>query len=142
VLRFAIPEDICIIHAIELESHVNPWKRESFEKIIKKKEKYISLITINDDKNKKIVGYICFQFLFDELYFLNITVKKNYRRRGVAARALKFLIESAFGQGCKKFVLDVNPANIPAVKLYEKLGFYFSAPSQKRESVVMVFEFY
>lgn len=140
-LKHAEPDDIDIIHEIELESHNYPWNRESFEKIIQKKERYINLLTINDDKNKKIIGYICFQFLFDELYFLNITVKKNNRRRGVAAKALKFLIDTAYEKGCKKVVLDVNPENMPAVKLYEKLGFNFSMFSKNWDSLVMCFEF-
>jgi ribosomal-protein-alanine N-acetyltransferase len=140
-IKSAEPEDVDIIHEIELESHQAPWNRESFEKIIKRQEKYIHLIVICDDKNKKIMGYICFQFLFDELYLLNVTIKQNHRRRGVAEKILKFLINRACKLGCSRVVLDVNPGNIPAVKLYEKLGFNFSMSSKNINSVVMFMEF-
>ncbi len=140
-IKSAEPEDVDIIHEIELESHQAPWNRESFEKIIKRQEKYIHLIVICDDKNKKIMGYICFQFLFDELYLLNVTIKQNHRRRGVAEKILKFLINRACKLSCSRVVLDVNPGNIPAVKLYEKLGFNFSMSSKNINSVVMFMEF-
>lgn len=48
----------------------------------------------------------------------------SYKRKGIAYRATKMIIEYAFEDlGLNKIYLNVDAENIPACKLYEKSGF-------------------
>ena len=54
---------------------------------------------------------------------LGIGVLKAYRRRGIGEQLARAAIKSARKMGLERVELEVFSSNIPAVKLYEKLGF-------------------
>lgn len=51
------------------------------------------------------------------------TVSPNYRRKGYSKEMLEYIIALARDKGFKAIHLDVAYGNIPAEKLYAKLGF-------------------
>lgn len=57
-------------------------------------------------------------------YISSLSVLKPYQRKGIASNLLSLLIEHAFINGIRKLDLKVFKNNIPAIKLYEKNGFY------------------
>lgn len=54
-----------------------------------------------------------------------VFTRSNYRRRGYAAQVIKTWLKLAFREA-ERVVLWVRKSNIPARRLYEKLGFRFS----------------
>ncbi len=53
----------------------------------------------------------------------NVSVLPEYRRRGIARQLVEASVAYAKGRGAKSIVLDVVAGNVPAVALYERLGF-------------------
>jgi ribosomal protein S18 acetylase RimI-like enzyme len=54
---------------------------------------------------------------------LGMGVRRDYRRRGLGERLANRTIAAAVEQGLERIELEVFASNIPAIKLYEKLGF-------------------
>lgn len=58
----------------------------------------------------------------DELYIDNLGVTPAFQRRGVATRLIKALLKAGKDQGCKEAWVGTEEDNLPARRLYEKLG--------------------
>jgi ribosomal protein S18 acetylase RimI-like enzyme len=82
-------------------------------------------------ENDLVLGYIIvvyffsFEFkgtvaLLDELY-----LNADARGKGLGKKAVEFVKEYVQDQGCKLVLLEVEPHNLPAQKLYESQGFGF-----------------
>jgi ribosomal protein S18 acetylase RimI-like enzyme len=50
-------------------------------------------------------------------------VEERARRGGLGAELVRAAIERARERGCRRMELDVNDANEPARRLYERMGF-------------------
>ena len=59
----------------------------------------------------------------DTWYVSAVGVRPSYRRRGIAQELVEAMIEYIRERGGTKALLDMTDGNIPAYKLYEKLGF-------------------
>jgi ribosomal protein S18 acetylase RimI-like enzyme len=58
----------------------------------------------------------------------DLYVEEGARRDGLGERLVSAAIDRATERGCRRVELDVNEANLPAVALYEKLGFTSFSP--------------
>jgi len=54
---------------------------------------------------------------------LGMGVLKRYRRLGIGQRLIARTIERAKEKGLERIELEVFASNVPAIKLYEKMGF-------------------
>ncbi|GEM62048.1 hypothetical protein SF1_00300 [Sphingobacterium faecium NBRC 15299] len=92
-------------------------------------------------ENDLVLGYIIvvyffsFEFkgrvaLLDELY-----LNADARGKGVGRKAVEFVKEYVQNQSCKLVLLEVEPHNIPAQKLYESQGFDFHPRNIMRYSI-------
>ena len=61
----------------------------------------------------------------DTADIMNVSVKEEYRRKGLASNLLEALFEEGKKRGVKDFTLEVRENNHAARKLYEKKGFVF-----------------
>ena len=64
---------------------------------------------------------------FEEADICNVAVREGYRRQGVARRMLLFLMDLGSRAGIERYTLEVRRSNLPALRLYEKLGFSVEA---------------
>ena len=71
----------------------------------------------------KIVGYVLFWLLPEEVDIHNIAVHSEFRRRGLGQALLKQVVEQAHSRDSISVTLEVRVSNIPAQKLYESVGF-------------------
>lgn len=55
----------------------------------------------------------------------NVMIREDYRRQGIAEMMLRKLMEDAKEIGVRNYTLEVRRSNVPAIKLYEKIGFKF-----------------
>ena len=65
-------------------------------------------------------GFVAYQTVLDECEIKTICVVPEYRKQGIATSLMQKLITAEKG---KAVFLEVEAGNIPAIKLYEKIGF-------------------
>ena len=80
--------------------------------------KYI--LYVNDDVT---LGFLCYEDIFDRYEIDNIFVDLSNRRKGIGKKLIERLIELGKLSKIKNITLEVNKNNIPAIKLYEMMGF-------------------
>ncbi len=83
----------------------------------------------------KIVGYVMTRVEYGPGYtvpgimvkrghIISIAVLPEYRRRGIGTALMKAAMDALRKvYGCREVYLEVRVSNMPAIKLYEKLGF-------------------
>lgn len=64
-----------------------------------------------------------FGYVSDDIPELGMALKAEYRGRGIGAELLSALIHELKAQGLRGVSLSVDPANVAAVRLYERFGF-------------------
>ncbi len=70
-----------------------------------------------------LLGYAGLLMVPYESDILNITVRPEARRHGIATQLIEKLAELAAPRGVTVIHLEVRESNVPARSLYEKLGF-------------------
>ena len=70
-----------------------------------------------------VTGYCCFSLLFDEAEILRIAVIPEKRNCGQGYVLLEHILKMLSTGGASNVFLEVRTGNIPARRLYEKLGF-------------------
>lgn len=132
---------------IEAASFPSPWSRVSFEgELSEKTSRNLVIKKREQEKAARVIAYLCFRLLEDEMYIMNLAVDPEYRRCGVATFLLKYSLRSAKRYGAKKALLDVRASNYLAIKLYKKMGFCKTGRRQRyyletwEDAVVMIKE--
>ncbi len=118
-IREIYPDDIPEIIGIERLSFSTPWSESSFYSEIYNKYSIARVAELNGI----IAGYISARHIADECHLLNMAVRPDYRRYGIATMLLKNIIEKLRDSGCRFFFLEVRESNYAARRLYEKFGF-------------------
>lgn len=78
------------------------------------------LVAVEDGE---VAGYIGSQTVLDESDMMNVAVHPDHRRKGVAEALVRALGSALKGRGSVGLTLEVRDSNVPAISLYEKLGF-------------------
>ena len=112
-------KDLDEVYKIELSSFSDPWEISSFKEDLNRKNAKSLVIEVEN----KIVGYIIFWIISDEIHILNIAVHRLYRKQKIATALLKYCFEFASLKSFKYCTLEVRENNLSAQKLYEKFGF-------------------
>ncbi len=73
--------------------------------------------------DNEIVGFAGIKIILDEADLMNIVVKKEHRKKGIASSLLNKLIVIAKEKNLKSINLEVNANNLSAINLYKKLNF-------------------
>ena len=120
---------------LEKQCFSTPWSETSLLEELNKNNSYF-LVAIHT--TGQLVGYIGFNFILDEGYITNIAVHTNFRRCGIARNLLQEIIDFSQRRQLKFVSLEVRKSNIPAISLYEKMGFssvgertnFYSTPTE------------
>ncbi|MBQ9551034.1 MAG: ribosomal protein S18-alanine N-acetyltransferase [Lachnospiraceae bacterium] len=78
---------------------------------------------VAEAEDKRIIGACGYRDLCGEADITNVCVIPEMRRRGIAEKMLRALMEHGLEQGVRDFTLEVRSENSAAIRLYEKLGF-------------------
>ena len=111
--------DLAAVLRIEQAVFSAPWKQEHFLNEIESKFSF-PLVAVS---GPEIVGYVCLMSLFEEAQILDIAVAPKQRGRGVAMILMEQAFKIAREQKAEYMALEVRASNIPAISLYERLGF-------------------
>lgn len=106
------------IAALEQAAFAHPWSRDA-----------LSLLC-----GDNAFGFVCAEnglaaayggmlTVLDEGQITNIATHPAYRRRGLGAAVLEALLAEARARGLAFVTLEVRESNVPAIALYQKLGF-------------------
>ncbi len=109
---------------IETASFPAPWHRVSFEgELLEKTSRGLGLKQRQERETDRLIAYIFFRLVGDEMHVLNLAVDPAYRRRGVATFLLQHSVTLARKHGVRGVYLEVRSSNDSAIKLYRKMGF-------------------
>jgi ribosomal-protein-alanine N-acetyltransferase len=111
--------DLSGVLSIEKVSFRTPWSEGIFRDELLSSLCHSLVATVEE----KIVGYICFAIIVDELHLRNISVHKDFRRCGIASQMMSEMIRTSLGRGVLWSTLEVRRSNTAAIKFYEKYGF-------------------
>ena len=107
------------IAALERECFSTPWSEAMLTEVLFDSQ---ASFIVAESEEGGVLGYAGLQVVLDEGYIDNIAVEPNARRHGVADELLDVFCR--FGEANLAFLtLEVRAGNVPAIGLYEKLGF-------------------
>lgn len=112
-------EDIPVVAEIEKSCFSEPWSENSFFSHLSKP--YSRSFTVK--YLNKPVGYICCDYIVDEMSIGTIAVDVNMRRRHIADKLLTMIIDICEYLGALILTLEVRVSNVAAQNLYKKYGF-------------------
>lgn len=104
---------------IAAELFAMPWSRQGFEEALPMDN---ACFLVAEDAGR-IAGYCGLFMAFDEGEVMNIAVRKDCQRKGMADRLFQALLEAGRKNGIRRFFLEVRVSNEAAIRLYEKNGF-------------------
>ena len=111
--------DIENVIAIERASFQFPWSTRFFLDELK----VDCARSILAEMEGRIVGYVLFWFLPEEVDIHNIAVHPDFRRQGIGRLLLEQVVAAARHQDRVRVTLDVRFSNAPAQNLYRSFGF-------------------
>ena len=122
--------DLDAVLSIEQISHTHPWTKGNFnDSLAAGHWAYCIRPEPRDAEpgsylDPKVLWAYCVLYpAVDELHLLNITVAPKLRRLGIAARIMRAIEGIAASRQMPRIILEVRPSNIPAITLYESLGY-------------------
>lgn len=111
------------IAELEKENFSDGWSLKSLKEEINNPDALY--LAVRDDENNMVVAAAGMIISIDTADIMNVSVKEEYRRKGLASKLLDALFEEGKKRGVKDFTLEVRENNHAARKLYEKKGFVF-----------------
>ena len=134
--------DLSFVLEIENLSYPNPWHLSSFKGEIENRPISNPYVIIYRPL-EKIIGYVIYWHVRNEVQISNIAIAPGYRQMGVGEGVLRKVLLEMRQKGASFVFLEVRPSNLVARHLYEKLGFtmlglrrgYYRNPSE--DAIVM-----
>jgi len=119
IIRKMRAEDVRGIAELEKVCFSDPWSENS---IASELVNPLSLWLVAVDCGS-VVGYIGSQSVLDAADVMNLAVSPEHRRKGVAQALLQELTHCLRRNNVIALLLEVRASNLPAITLYQKLGF-------------------
>jgi len=137
-------ENVKYAAQIEKDSFSRPWSEEALKEEIENETARFFVLFCAE----KAVAYGGMHIVCGEAYIDNIAVFENLRGYGFGKHITNHLMQTAKKENCEFISLEVRESNIPAKKLYEKLGFirigrrknFYSAPQEDAEIYTYYFK--
>ena len=110
-----------VVQVAELEKicFADPWSEKSIASELENPLSYW-LVALDEDR---VVGYVGSQTVLGETDMMNVAVRPEYRRQGIAEALILALIEQLRRRKSHCLTLEVRDSNTSARALYGKLGF-------------------
>ena len=121
MIRYERMKEAHVAQIAELEKQCfsDPWSEKS---VASELENPLAL-WLAAVENGRVLGYAGSQTVMDETDMMNIAVHPDFRHQGIAKGLIESLIAELKERGSRGLTLEVRLSNMPAVSLYEKLGF-------------------
>ena len=97
----------------------DPWSEGSIASELDNKLAFWLVAT----EGEMVAGYIGSQTVVGETDMMNVAVHPDFRRKGIAETLINTLVDNLKRMESHCLTLEVRASNVPAIALYEKLGF-------------------
>lgn len=116
VITRVMPDDLDALMALENECFSDPWSRASMAQTLE-----IPVArAVAARREGKVLGFAIAYLIPPEGEVADLCVAPQERGQGIGEALLHALIDDSC---CTEFWLEVRASNLPARRLYEKLGF-------------------
>lgn len=119
IIRKMTQADVPAIAELEKLCFSDPWSENS---IASELDNRLSLWLVAETDGK-VVGYVGSQSVLDGADMMNLAVAPDCRKQGVGEALVKELLVHLKENKIIALFLEVRVSNLPAISLYEKLGF-------------------
>lgn len=121
----------------------DPWSRNMLKEEL---ENDLAAFLVALDGEGAVAGYAGLQVVLNEGYILNVAVRPDCRRQGVAGQLLQVFLNFARGNRLSFLTLEVRASNYAAIALYGSRGFrgvgrrknYYEHP--REDAVIMTLD--
>ncbi|WP_243653023.1 ribosomal protein S18-alanine N-acetyltransferase [Tumebacillus sp. BK434] len=115
-----VVEDLDRVMEIEHRSFTLPWSREAYAAELTNNHfaKYL-VVTLEGE----VVGYAGMWVILDEAHITNIAIDPTVRGRRLGEQLMREMMALSMAHGAERMTLEVRVSNVPAQKLYDRLGF-------------------
>jgi ribosomal-protein-alanine N-acetyltransferase len=113
--------DLAEIEEIERSSYPTPWSRSMFASELSKPSSLC--LGAYDSETHRLIGYLVISRYVDAWHVMNVAVRPDRRRQGIASMLMNRLFDLTSGRSRRGYTLEVRVSNTGAIKLYEGLGF-------------------
>ncbi|UTF61741.1 ribosomal protein S18-alanine N-acetyltransferase [Gilvimarinus sp. DA14] len=128
---------------IENRAHSHPWSRKLFADCLHTRQHCILIYV-----EQTLAGYFVVTSAAGSAELLNVAVDPGQQGKGLAYAALSKLLHKLDGIADTLY-LEVRESNLPAIALYQKLGFaevglrpnYYPANKGREDAVIMAYSF-
>tara|TARA_Y100000739_G_scaffold223170_1_gene225646 strand:+ start:275 stop:760 length:486 start_codon:yes stop_codon:yes gene_type:complete len=111
--------EIETIASIESGSSEFPWAKNQLSKSISNPNNLCYAVSVKS----QIVGYVIAMLSADSADILNITIHKDFKRKGYGSSLLDYLTKELIEKDIKTIFLEVRRGNFAAISLYSSLGY-------------------
>ncbi len=120
VIRRMTLADVPQVYALEAATFADPWSEQSFaDEMVKNKcARYLVA-----EAQGRVVAYAGAWIVLEEGHVTNIAVEEGMRGQGVGKAVTAALMQYAANLGVAYMTLEVRKSNLPAQRMYQKLGF-------------------
>ena len=108
------------IAALEAATFSLPWDEAAIRAEL---ENSLALWLVAEGEDGTVMGYVGSQTCFEDADILNVAVLPAARRRGIGAALMTELERRLLPRGVERITLEVRASNLPALRLYEGLGY-------------------
>lgn len=122
VVRAAQPADLEAMLRIDGLTSMVPWSRDRLAASCENSLPGVSrALTVWQDEC--LAGFLVYSRVVDEISILNVAVDPAQRGRGRGRALLRGLLDIARRYGVRRLLLEVRRSNVPAIALYQRVGF-------------------
>jgi ribosomal-protein-alanine N-acetyltransferase len=134
------PADLDAVVTIERDVHAHPWTEGNFADSIESGHHCWVV-----EHQSEIVAYTVLTVAAGEAHLLNLSVGREWQRRGLGSHMTRFMLKLARDHGAQLLFLEVRPSNAAALALYSRNGFaeigrrrdYYPDGEGREDAVVM-----
>jgi len=108
--------------ALDRASFARPWTPAMFLRAVRSPEEF-HLHALRRKGQSELAGFLCCRLWPGTLQIATIAVRADLRRQGVGAMLVRFALDEAAREGAHEVTLDVRVSNLPARRLYQRMGF-------------------
>ena len=125
------PDDLDEVMVIERAAFRHPWSAELFRRelehdwstILVSVEPLSPLAVPGKGPSERVVGFIIFWLVHDEVHILNVAVAPEHRRRGIARVLMAEAEKRAWSANAALMTLEVRRSNLAALDLYRQFDY-------------------
>ncbi len=120
--RRARAEDLRRISEIESDGFAHPWSRDLLARELGHAWSRM-LLAVVPAQVERVVGFVVYWLVHDELHVLNIATAVEERGRGIGRALMEEAEADARRRGARLSTLEVRNSNASAIALYRSLGY-------------------